>query len=373
MSLKCLLNKFLFVFLLIFTLSNCGKISKNSKPLEFKNMIEFSYAKGLKIYKTNEGHVVTISNPNSGKILDHFLITKQKNTQLSNIKTIQTPINRVLAYSSTYITFLDALSQVEKIKGVTYSQGISNQRINHQLSIDSTIDVGSDQSPNKELIVSLKPDLALIYPSNGNHDWFSYFEIPTISNVEYLEIHPLAQAEWIKLYGILFDEQQTADSIFNSIESSYKANRVNDSSETKPVILCGELYDNVWPLPGGNSFINQLIMDSGGEHFLTNDTTSGSRKLDFEYILKHDSAIDYWMLLSYNPKEITYSLLKENQPRYSYLSVFKPNKISICNTAITPYFENSILEPHLLLNDIKSFINKEKLNEYYYFSPLNDK
>ena len=370
MRLNYLILKLIAVIVLFFGLSNCNQNFESAKPVEFENMIEFSYAKGLKIYETNEGHVVTISNPNSGKILDHFIITKNSKSNISNIKTIQTPINRVLAYSSTYITFLDALDQVEKIKGVTYSQGISNEKINQQLETDSTIDVGSDQSPNKELIVSLKPDLALIYPSNGNHDWFSSFDIPTIINVEYLEIHPLAQAEWIKLYGILFNKQQTADSIFNSIESSYNANRINDSSKTKPVILCGELYDNVWTLPGGNSFINQLIKDAGGEYFLTNDTTSGSRKLDFEYILQHDSVIDYWMLLSYNPKEITYSLLKENQPRYSYLSVFKPNKISICNTAITPYFETSILDPHLLLNDIKSFIYRDEKAEYHYFSPL---
>ena len=347
-------------------------LTSNSEPIEFEEMIEFSYAKGIKIYQTNEGHVVTISNPSNGKVLDHFLITESSKSNLSNIKTVQKPINRVLAYSSTYITFLDALNEVEKIKGVTYSKGISNKKIKQQLKLDSTIDVGSDQSPNKELVVSLNPDVALIYPSNGSHDWFSSFDIPTITNVEYMEIHPLAQAEWIKLYGILFDKKELADSIFNGIENEYNLNRVNDSAKEKPVVLCGELYDNVWTLPGGNSFINQLITDAGGLYFLNKDTTTGSRKLDFEYILKYDSVIDYWMLLTYNSKPVTYSLLKTNQPRYSYLSVFQPNKVSVCNTALTPYFETSILEPHLLLKDIKSFIYQSQQAEYFYFSPLNN-
>jgi len=80
----------LFFFTVIFFYS-CSGSSSDAKSINFEELIEFNYAKGLKIYKTSQGHVVTVSNPSSGEILDHFLVSNKKNSNLSNIKIIQTP------------------------------------------------------------------------------------------------------------------------------------------------------------------------------------------------------------------------------------------------------------------------------------------
>lgn len=365
---KC---KFIFIAFGLFLLVNCSLSDSDSEAVLFEEIIDLKYAKGLSLYKTNEGTVVTITNPQTQEILDYFLVTAQKNSEMRNIKVVTTPFNSVLAYSSTYISFMNAINEVDKISGVTYSQGISNKKIKERLASKQTLDVGSDQSPDKELIVSLEPDLAMIYPSNGNHDWFQSFSIPTVSNVEYLEVHPLAQAEWIKLYGVLFEKEELADSLFRNIETNYLAEVVSNSISSKPVVLCGELYDDVWTLPGGRSLTSQLITDVGGDYFYKNDTSSGSKKLDFEYILSQDSVIDYWLLLTYNQQPVTYDYLKENKPRYSYLSVFSPEKIGICNTAITTYFETGILEPHILLKEIKSLIqDSTNLADSKYFKRI---
>lgn len=348
-------RKLIYLFALIF-IFGCSENSSDEKGINFEGLIEFNYAKGLKIYKTNEGYVVTISNPSNGEIVDHFLVSNKNNSNLQNIKIIKTPLSSILAYSSTYISFIDALGEIEKIKGVTYSQGLYNKKIKDQLDSKHTIDVGNDQEPDKELIVSLKPDVALIYPSNGNHDWFNSFNIPTISNVEYMETHPLAQAEWIKLYGILLKKEMEADSIFKYIEQQYNSEIVASSTAIKPTVLCGELYDNVWTLPGGKSLTAQLIKDAGGDYFYSNDSTTGSKKLDFEYILQHDTGLDYWLLLTYSNKPVTLQTLKEKNERNKYLSVFNKEKIGVCNTAVTPYFEKGLIEPHILLKEIKNLL-----------------
>ena len=363
--------RYIFIISLVITFSSCLDNESNSESINFEELIEFNYAKGLKIYKTNEGHVVTITNPSNGETVDHFLISNKEKSNLSNIKLIKTPITHVLAYSSTYISFMDALGEIEKIKGVTYSQGLYNSKIIEQLNSKQTIDVGNDQEPDKELIVSLKPNLALIYPSNGNHDWFSSFDIPTISNVEYLETHPLAQAEWIKLYGILFEKEKEADSIFKYIEQQYNSEVISNPGEIKPTVLCGELYDNVWTLPGGRSLTAQLIKDAGGTYFFSNDTTTGSKKLDFEYILKNDTGLDYWLLLTYSNKTVTTQTLKDKNERNKYLSVFAKEKIGVCNTATTPYFEKGLIQPHILLKEIKLLLKTgENLDSLVYIKPL---
>jgi iron complex transport system substrate-binding protein len=362
----------IYLFALIF-MFGCSENSSDEKGINFEELIEFNYAKGLKIYKTNEGYVVTISNPSNGEIVDHFLVSNKNNSNLQNIKIIKTPLSSILAYSSTYISFIDALGEIEKIKGVTYSQGLYNKKIKDQLDSKYTIDVGNDQEPDKELIVSLKPNVALIYPSNGNHDWFNSFNIPTISNVEYMETHPLAQAEWIKLYGILFKKEKEADSIFKYIEQQYNSEIVASSTAIKPTVLCGELYDNVWTLPGGKSLTAQLIKDAGGDYFYSNDSTTGSKKLDFEYILQHDTGLDYWLLLTYSNKPVTLQTLKEKNERNKYLSVFNKEKIGVCNTAVTPYFEKGLIEPHILLKEIKNLLKTGlKLDSLVYVNELGE-
>ena len=212
-----MINKIILT-LIVSTIFSCGSFQDNTEPVELEKIIEFEYAKGLSMYQTNEGKVVTISNPLTQEILDHFIISNKESTNLSNIKTIKQPITKVLTYSSTYISFLDKLNEVDKIVGVTFSEGIQNKNIKKRLEEKKVKDVGSDQDPDKELVLSLNPDLAMVYPSEGNHNWFSSFDIPTITNVEYLEIHPLAQAEWIKLYGALFNRDSLALEIFNSIK-----------------------------------------------------------------------------------------------------------------------------------------------------------
>ena len=346
----------LFYLVILFALLSCSPSGGKGNTIDFEEIIPIQYAKGLSMYKTTEGTVVTITNPQTNKVLDHFLVSKKAQTKLTNIKVVKSPFNSVLAYSSTYISFLDALGEADKVTGVSYAQGIQNKLIRKRLENNKTIDVGSDQNPDKELILSLKPNLAMVYPANGNHDWFQDFGIPTITNIEYLETHPLAQAEWIKLYGVLFDKLGIAQHIFDSIALSYNQNLCQKQSD-KPIVLCGELYDNTWTLPGGKSTTSQLIKDAGGEYFYSADTSSGSKKLDFEYVLSKDSLIDYWLLLTYNQRPVTYSFLKENYQRYSYLSVFNLNKMAVCNTAKNTYFESGILEPHVLLREIKALIH----------------
>lgn len=351
---------FLLFFVLLFS---CKDKVPNNKAFEFESFVTFKYAKGITITKTTQGNIVTILNPQSGEILDHFVVTKDSVTNLENTKTIRLPIGNIIAYSSTYISFIEKFDKLKNVKGVTYSQGIKNKTINKQLVNKQTIDIGSEQSPDKELILSLKPNITLIYPSNGSNDWYKSFDVPTITNVEYLEIHPLAQAEWIKLYGILFDKEKLADSIFNSIETNYLElikSLNKDSNLVKPTVLCGELFDGVWTLPGGKSTTSQIIKDAGGNYFYKKDTSVGSKKIDFEVILKQDSTIDYWVLLSYDNQEITKKYLLEKNERYSYLSVLKTNKIGVCNTAKNTYFEKGILEPHVLLSDLIYLFHKKK-------------
>ena len=91
----------------------------------------------------------------------------------------------------------------------------------------------------------------------------------------------------------------------------------------------------------------------------------------FEYILKHDTGIDYWLLLTYSQNPISLDNLKSKNERYQYISVFESNKIGVCNTAFTPYFEKGLIEPHILLREIKALIKTgNKPKSLIYINPI---
>ena len=71
--------------------------------------------------------------------------------------------------SSTHIAMLDAIGEVRCITGVSGIDYISNPDI--QARRDSIGDVGYEGNINYELLLSLDPDLVLLYGVNAQAQW----------------------------------------------------------------------------------------------------------------------------------------------------------------------------------------------------------
>ncbi len=57
--------------------------------------------------------------------------------------------------------------------------------------------------------------------------------IPVIYNGDWVESSALAKAEWIKFFGVLFNKEREADSIFNTIEKNYsEAKKIAQKAKT---------------------------------------------------------------------------------------------------------------------------------------------
>lgn len=337
----------------------CNTNEHSTKEILAEKAISNKYAKGFSISESENGNIYKVFNPQTNVLIDSFFISNS------------TQLNKNVVFSATYISFLDKINELNTIKGVTYSGGIFNETIKSKLSAKEIVDIGSDNEPNKELILNIKPDVVFSFPSNGNLDWLKQFNIKNIPVTEYLENHPLAQAEWIRFFGYLFHKEKIADSIFNSIETEY-LNLANEqlTNKNKPTVLGGELYDNSWTLPGGNSITSKLIEDAGGNYLSFGDTSSGSYKIDYEIILNNKQPIDFWIFPSYDFNLITKDYLLQKKPKYKFLNIINSQNIAVCNTAKTPYFEQGIIEPNVILKDLINVFNR-KTDSNTYFKLIN--
>lgn len=313
------------------------------------------YAKGFSISSAENGTIYKVFNPQTNTLVDSFFIAN--NSTLS----------KTIVFSTTYISFLDKINELNTIKGVTYSGGIFNETIKSKLLSREIVDVGSDNEPNKELILNINPDVVFSFPNNGNLDWLKQFNIKNIPVTEYLENHPLAQAEWIRFFGYLFHKEKIADSIFNDIVTKYNNITLkNINARNKPKVLGGELYDDSWTLPGGKSVTSKLIYDASGDFLNFGDSTAGSYKIDYEIILNNKEKIDFWIFPTYDFNTITKNYLLQKNPKYKFLNILNSKNIAICNTAKIPYFEKGIIEPHIILQDLVNIFNHSADTNTYF-------
>lgn len=335
----------------------CSQVKKEELNTALKN----EYAKGFSVLPLENNKVkVIVYHPQTGQQLDELIID-------------QKAPKKVIPLSATHISFIDVLDELQTVKAVTFGESIFNFEIKEKMKHGDILNLGQDAAPNKELILSINPDLIFSFP--GSQSFEDQLNIPELTVTEFLETHPLAQLEWIKVFGLIYGKYDQATSYFDSIKLEYNNLIVQDPETPLKKIMCGELWDQNWALPGGKSLINQYIKDAGASYHSFGDSGTGSTKIDFEVVLNNQKEIDKWLLTTYSLDTITRSKLLEKNQKYQLLTILNQDNekaIAICNTAEKPYFERSIVEPHLVLKDIIVVVT-ENNDSTTYFSYLQIK
>jgi iron complex transport system substrate-binding protein len=239
--------------------------------------------------------------------------------------------------------------------------------------------LGKNEGINIEVLLEVQPDVVVGFGIDGNNKSFETIKksgIPVVFNGDWVEHSPLAKAEWIKFFGVLYNKRQEADSIFKSIENSYlEAKSIASNAQNKPTILSGAMHKDIWYLPNGTSTEAQILKDANVDYLWSETKGSGSLSLNFEVVFEKAKKADIWL----NPSNFTaYEALKKASEHYTKFDAFK-NK-TIYNSANTTgetggvlYYELGIARPDLVLKDIIKICHPELLVNYkpFFYKPLD--
>src|SRR5690554_1910051 len=108
---------------------------------------------------------------------------------------------------------------------------------------------------NYEVLTELRPDVVMAYgidqSSTAKFKKLEDLQLTTVLNAEYMELHPLGKAEWIKFVAAFYNKEKLADSIFNFIESEYIKikNSIAEVNEM-PTVFTGMPWNGAWHVPG---------------------------------------------------------------------------------------------------------------------------
>ena len=359
----------IIISILTFTVLSCKKSSENehvSHDQEYS--VTLKYAKGFAVKESNSHKVIEIFNPwpNSNNSFKH---TFSKN---------DLPVNSMVVTSTTHIPALELLGVENTLVGFPGTDYISSKKTRNLIEAEQIRELGKNESMNTEVLLDLKPDVIIGFGVDGTNKVFETIEksgIPVIYNGDWTEDSPLAKAEWIKLFGVLFNKEKEADSIFNKIETDYlEAKLLAKNVNHKPTVLSGAMSKDVWYLPTGSSPEAKLLKDANVDYLWQESSGSGSLALSFESVFENAKNAEIWLSPSYYA---SYTDLENANQHYAHFDAFKNRSIyTFSNTKVETggvlYYELGIARPDLVLKDIIKICHPDLLSDYqpYFFKPL---
>jgi iron complex transport system substrate-binding protein len=367
---KSLVYHFSGIILIFVLFISCKKeVSNKLTNTNFHPKSSIKYAKGFDIISTKNEKKLIIKNPYSNTSNNFEYIIKKGIHEHLNV--INTPIKKIVVTSTTHIPMLELLGEEKALVGFQNTDYISSTKTRNRIDAGLVKELGNEAALNTESVLELKPDAVIGFTMDNYNKTFNLIEkhgIPVIINGDWREETPLGRAEWIKFFGVLFNKERLADSIFKTIEVDYLAAKYIAKQNTKhPSILSGAIMRNdIWSLPAGESFVAQFLLDANVNYLWKNSKGKGSLQLSYESVLEKAQHAEYWIAPGYFSSK---AQLLENNPHYKNFTAFKNNNIYTASTKRgvkggVMYYELGPTRPDLILQDIIKITNPDVLPNY---------
>ena len=354
------MQRFVFFLTLLILFGACSTPEKKVPSIKNSN----HFARGFQMIKSSKVTHLTVFNPwekARNVKFDYYLINKNNpvpdSIQSKNI--IRTPIERVICLSTSHLGFIDALDENQSVVGISGAHYVSNSEIQQRIKNGLAVDVGYGQNLNYEVIVNQKPDLVMVYgvgsEVTGYTQKLEELGIPVIMNAEYLEETPLGKVEWIKFMGAFYEKDKPAEKYFEKVEKNYVSlKKLVEEKLNHPKVMVGSPYKDSWWVPGGNSYLANLIQDAGGDYLGKDNSSHESYVISFENALSWGNQADVWINMGNlaSKKEIL-----ATDSRFKSFRVFSNGKIFNNNNRLSEqggndFWEGGTVHPDLILRDL---------------------
>ena len=359
------------IYILI-SISCKNEVIKVDIKHRFENNIK--YANGFDIITKNGIKKLIIKSPyqNSKDVFEYQIKNKTvpKNSNKNNL-IIEVPLTKIVVTSTTHIPMVELLNEEATVIGFPYSKYVSSEKTRQLIDSGNITEIGKENSLNTEILLDLEPEIVVGYSVSSADKSLTTIKkagINVIYNGDWLEETPLGRAEWIKFFGVLFNKEKQADSIFKIIETNYlEAKKIALTAIKKPTILSGAIMSkDIWNLPAGDSFVAQFLKDANLDYLWKNSKGKGSLSLSFESVFDKGVNADFWIAPGYfSTKE---QLLNSNQI-YTKFKAFENGNIYTPSTKKGTtggviYYELAPTRPDLVLKDIIKITNTDLLPDY---------
>lgn len=288
---------------------------------------------------------------------------------------------RIVCMSSTSVAMLEAIGAADRIVGVSGKDYISSPTIAKRSK--EIGDVGYEGNINYELLVSLRPDLVMLYGVNGASQMegkLKEYGIPFMYVGDYLEESPLGKAEWMVAVAETVGMREKAENLFSPIAARYVALQskvagaeARSEGDWRPKVMLNTPYGDSWYIPSSQNYMSQIIRDAGGQLF---DIGQGNESvtIDMERAYHLASQADYW--LNVGASYPTLQSLKTGLPKFAGVKVISNENVYDNTLRSTPaggndFYESGVVCPDVVLRDVIKIFHPEFVSTpFVYYKQL---
>lgn len=376
-----LANHILIMLILCMTMSCNG--NRRSFESDFdKELYTPVYSSGFDI-KGAEGQesvLITVRNPWQGadSVVTYLFVSRNGENPPEGFggQILKGDARRIVVMSSTHIAMLDAVGETDRIVGVSLIDYVNNPEI--QRRRDSIGDVGYEGNVNYELLMSLEPDIVLLYGVNGANPMEGKLRelgIPYMYVGDYLEEDPLGKAEWIVALSELTGKRERGEEVFSGIPQRYNAlkQKVAEAGNTRPRVMVNAPYGDTWHVPPVGSYAARLISDAGGDYLCDKNTGNSSMPIDIEEAYRLVSEADVWINTG---TASSLDDVKTMCPKFTGTRCLSDGKVYNNNLRATAtggndYFESGVVNPDIVLRDLVKIFHPELVeDDFVYYKHL---
>ena len=354
------------VYIILLVGGSCSSRQKEDINYD-KKIYNPKYSSNFKIEGSDNSDNILISvfNPWQGSqdIVSRLLIVRDSIAPTNyNGQILKGNAQRIVCMSSTHIAMLDALDQVHTVVGVSGKEYVSNPKI--IASSQFIPDIGYEGFINYESLISVNPDIVLLFSVNGASSMeakLNELNIPYLYIGDYVEEDPLGKAEWIVPIAEVLGMREKGINKFKEISTKYCAlkNQLKDKVSHHPKVMVNAPFLDSWFMPSSVSYVARLIQDAGGDYIYIKNTGNSSEPIDMEEALKLVSEADYWINIG---AVKSMEELKSILPKFSNANCVVKGNLYNNNRLSTPgggndCYESGVMNPHLLLQDLVKILH----------------
>lgn len=360
------------LFVLAITIVSCGGNGNSSVSTYADSIYLPEYASGFRILGAEGSSSVIIESVNpwqgADSVVTRLFIARdgEELPQGFEGQVIEGDARRIVAMSSTHIAMLDVIGETARVVGVSGMDFISNDAVRSRR--DSIGDVGYDGNVNYELLLSLQPDIILLYGTNGASGMepkLKELGIPYVYIGEYLEDSALGKAEWIVAVAEIVGKREEGIKAFSAIPERYNAIREKAADclkhSSRPKVMINLPYGDSWFMAPTGSYLVRLIEDAGGDYIYKKNNSNESRPIDLEEAFMLVSASDKWINVGQ-----TRSLdeLRKNYPKFAATKPVLSGEVynttgRVAANGANDYWERGVVEPDVVLRDMVMIFHPE--------------
>lgn len=359
-----------FLVTLCLLILSCQK-KKNEAARSKVNEVE--YAEGLEIERYDDYTILRITKPwPDATRAFTYVCASDSSVVPDSLKQnfIKVPVETIVVTSTTHVSSLVALGLEEHLVGFPHLNYISSPAVRRLIDAGRIQEISDQQSLNFEKTLELQPDVIIGLSMDSETSRFNQFVnagIPVMYNADWVETTPLGKAEWIKFFGVLFDRQVESKWFFDEIVSEYnKAKELVRNVQTKPRVLSGVIFQDVWYAPQGESWMASFIEAAKGDYVWKDSKGTGSLSMSLEAVLEHGSSADVWI----GPGQYTtFKELESANKHYREFNAFQKRQVYSYSIKKGEgggivFYEDAQNRPDLVLKDLIYSLHPEVLPDY---------